>query len=66
MRVTMCNSGTDCVWNDELMAISGQYVPTAHWMISCGVLVSNSSESFPISTTDNILGLYRYTVPEWV
>src|SRR3990172_4106303 len=64
--VTMCSSGRECVWNDELMAISGQNRSTAHWMISCGDFVSNSFESVSISCVDNMPGLYRHKMPEWV
>ncbi|HAX68186.1 MAG TPA: hypothetical protein DCY14_01135, partial [Anaerolineae bacterium] len=45
------------------MARSGQNVSTAHWMISCGVFVSNSSESCRISSTDNMPALYRHVIP---
>jgi len=58
--VTMCSSGMDCVWKDELRAISGQNRSAAQLRISWGVLLSNSSESFPISRADNMRGLYRY------
>ena len=66
MRVAMCNSGMDCVWNDELIAMKGENLSDAHSMISCGVFVSNSFENFSILCADNMLGLYRYRVPEWV
>jgi len=53
----------DCVWNDELNAICGQNVSTAHLMISCGVFVSNSSESRSSSSGVSIKGDYtRYNI----
>ena len=53
----------DCVWNDELNAICGQNVSTAHLMISCGVFVSNSSESRSSCTGFSIKGDYtRYNI----
>ena len=62
----MCKSGMDCVWNDELIAMFGENLSAAHSMISCGVFVSNSAENFSTLYTDNMLGLYRYVMPEWV
>ena len=59
MRVTMCSSGMDCVWNDELIAMFGENLSAAHSMISCGVFASNSAEYFPILYTDNMARLYR-------
>ncbi|MGE5463808.1 MAG: class I SAM-dependent methyltransferase, partial [Syntrophothermus sp.] len=56
----MCSKGTDWVWNDELNATCGQNVSTAHWMICCGVFVSNSWESFSISSLESTRRLYRY------
>ena len=59
----MCRSGTDWVWNDELNAICGQNVSTAHLMISCGVFVSNSSESRSSSSGVSIKRDYtRYNI----
>ena len=53
----------DCVWNDELNAICGQKLSTAHLMISCGVFVSNSSESRSSSSGVNIKRDYtRYNI----
>jgi tRNA (uracil-5-)-methyltransferase TRM9 len=50
----------DCVWNDELIAMNGEYLSAAHLMISCGVFVSKSFENFSILYADNMLELYRY------
>ena len=59
----MCRSGTDWVWKDELKAICGQNVSTAHLMISCGVFVSNSSESRSSSSGVSIKRDYtRYNI----
>jgi tRNA (uracil-5-)-methyltransferase TRM9 len=60
MRVAMCSSGMDCVWNDELIAMEGENLSDAHSMISCGVFVSNSFENFSILCADNMMELYRY------
>jgi SAM-dependent methyltransferase len=62
MRVAMCSSGMDCVWNDELIAMYGENLSAAHSIISCGVFVSNSLENFSILCTDNMLALYRYNL----
>src|SRR5690606_915763 len=60
MRDAMCNNGTDCVWNDELIAIFCEKRVSAHSIISCGVFSSNSSESLFIFCSDNMRALYRY------
>ena len=63
MRDAICNNGTDWVWNEELSAIWGQNVSIDHLRISCGVFVSNSSESRSISPAENIGKDYtRYTL----